>query len=220
MQGCIDALKTNIGAFVKRISSADANNESPVKDWRIRVCGYRDHEKDGEANWFIWNPFVKDVTAVEGQLVGLVAKGGGDEPESLLDALYSVTMVGQSEVQDDPVPDKWRHRDQAVRVVVVFTDATYKEKMSIPEAKGGGLDDIADILMLNKIVMNVICPEDDCYRKFGELGGSAFISLGAAPGKDAVEAMKTFTSKAENFKNIMDDLGKSVIQSARSKICK
>ena len=37
MQPCIDALKNNIAAFVDALSKSDANNSSPISDWRGRV---------------------------------------------------------------------------------------------------------------------------------------------------------------------------------------
>ena len=38
----------------------------------------------------------------------------------------------------------------AARVVIVFTDASFKETMSLPEAKGGSLQDVANIVMANR----------------------------------------------------------------------
>jgi hypothetical protein len=77
---------------------------------------------------------------VEAQLANLRAAGGGDEPESLLDALYKVaTMEATPKGAQGEEPNKWRYRSDAARVVIVFTDASFKETMSIPEAKGGSL---------------------------------------------------------------------------------
>ena len=44
MAPCIDALRQNIETFVDSLSSGDANNAAPVKDWRAKVVGYRDLE--------------------------------------------------------------------------------------------------------------------------------------------------------------------------------
>ncbi len=65
------------------------------------------------------------------------ANGGGDEPESLLDALYTVAAmeaVPKGSQSEDPA--KWRYRSDAARVVIVFTDASFKETMSIPAGEG------------------------------------------------------------------------------------
>jgi hypothetical protein len=88
MATCIDALRTNIEMFVDSLSRGDANNAAPVKDWRGKVVGYRDFES-AEADglpWIVDNPFVRDAGALKAQLATLQAVGGGDEPESLLDA--------------------------------------------------------------------------------------------------------------------------------------
>ncbi|HVF82747.1 MAG TPA: vWA domain-containing protein, partial [Sphingomicrobium sp.] len=37
MAPCIDALRQNIETFVGSLSSGDANNAAPVKDWRAKV---------------------------------------------------------------------------------------------------------------------------------------------------------------------------------------
>ena len=85
MQPCIDALRENISVFIDTLSSSDANNGSPVKDWRGRVVGYRDFKADGERDWMIDSPFVRDPAALKGQLLSVESRGGGDEPETLLE---------------------------------------------------------------------------------------------------------------------------------------
>src|SRR5262245_56764454 len=96
MAPCIDALKKNIETFVEPLTAKGANNTNPVKDWRARVIGYRDFE-DSEAEPFVDNPFVRDAEALKAQLTGLDAAGGGDEAESLLDALYKIASIAQTD---------------------------------------------------------------------------------------------------------------------------
>ena len=92
MSPCIDALRTNIEAFVDSLSAGGPNNAAPVKDWRAKVVGYRDAEVDA-GSWFEDNPFVRSAAELKAQLAALRAQGGGDEPESLLDALYKVATI-------------------------------------------------------------------------------------------------------------------------------
>jgi hypothetical protein len=133
MAPAIDSLKANIGTFVESLSKGEGNNVSPVRDWRAKAVGYRDFEADAQP--FIDNPFVTDVEALRSQLAGLTAEGGDDEPESLLDALFKVSNMGQTEKGAQSLdPAKWRYRSDAARVVVVFTDASFKPAMVIPEA--------------------------------------------------------------------------------------
>ncbi|MEI6053385.1 MAG: hypothetical protein WCQ44_11830, partial [Opitutaceae bacterium] len=44
MQDCIDAIKNSIASFVQQLALTDANGGSPVKEWRMKICGYRDHQ--------------------------------------------------------------------------------------------------------------------------------------------------------------------------------
>src|SRR4051812_37123874 len=95
MQPCIDALKEHIKVFIRSLTTKDANNSNPVRDWRAKAVGYRDAEVDSD--WYVDNPFVRDPVQLTAQLAALEAKGGGDEPETLLDALYKVSTMGQSD---------------------------------------------------------------------------------------------------------------------------
>src|SRR5687768_2501635 len=138
MTPIIDALRKNIETFIDSLSHGDANNAAPVKDWRGKVMGYRDieHATAEGLQWLEDNPFVRDAVALKAQLANLRAAGGGDEPESLLDALYKVaTMEATPKGAQGEEPNKWRYRSDAARVVIVFTDASFKETLSIPEAK-------------------------------------------------------------------------------------
>lgn len=197
----IDALKTNLNTF---IDSMIADPQSPVRDWRGKVFGFRDAEADSEA--FVDNPFVsKDVAAIKGQLAALRAEGGGDEAESLLDALFKIGSMPQmdkgSQVLD---PQKWRYRSDAARVVIVFTDAPFKDRMAIPEAKGGGLEDVINLMHSNRMILSIFAPENECYDKLAETDKSEYV-----PG-DLAE----ITSKPDNFKKTLLQLAKSVSKSA------
>ena len=98
MSPCIDALRKNIEAFIDSLSQGDANNAAPVRDWRGKVVGYRDIEAAEVEGlpWIVDNPFVRDAGTLKAQLATLQAGGGGDEPESLLDALYKVASMEAS----------------------------------------------------------------------------------------------------------------------------
>ena len=90
MSSCIEALRASISAFVDTLTSSDANGGVLIKDWRIRVVGYRDRDADG-SQWLIDNPFVTDVTEAKAQLSTLDAKGGG-EPTCLTRLLERVLI--------------------------------------------------------------------------------------------------------------------------------
>lgn len=218
MAPCIDALRQNIETFVTSLSSGDANNAAPVKDWRAKVVGYRDLDTaDSEGlPWIIDNDFVRDAAALKAQLDGLQAVGGGDEPESLLDALFTVaTMEASAKGSQDVEPGKWRYRSDAARVVVVFTDASFKETMGIPAAKGGSLQDVANVVMANRIILSVFAPNFEGYDRLSQIDKSEW-EVVEFEGLSPQEALQKFTSDPANFRNTLKQLAASVSRSAET----
>jgi hypothetical protein len=236
MQRCIDAVKNSVSVFVAGLEAKDANNESPIKDWRIKVCGYRDHQpKPGttDENWFLDNPFVTDVASVQAQIAGahMRASGGGDEPESLLDALFKIAKTEQAGMQDEVDPLKWRARGSAARATIFFTDATFKSPMTIPEASGGGVGDVITALMGAKIILCGFCPEWEGYHELASVDRAeiqfvarldenpALAGLGK-PGEEgrsasiaAIEALNSKASDHTAFTKIMGQLAKTISKS-------
>ena len=212
MQPCIDALRENIGSFVDALSGKDANNASPVKDWRGRVVGYRDFPADGAAEWFCDQPFVRDAVALKSQLAALEARGGGDEPESLLDALHRIANAPSSDAAAGEDPGSWRHRSHAARIVVVFTDASYHESMSIPEASGGKVDDAIHSMINAKIRLSVFAPELPCYDALSAMPGSNIEPI-PLEGKSPQDALIAFTARREGFRRTLEHLAKSISKS-------
>jgi hypothetical protein len=215
MAPVIDALRKNIEVFIDSLSAGDANNAAPVKDWRGKVVGYRDVEQDG-AQWLVDNPFVRDAVALKAQLATLRAEGGADEPESLLDALYKVaTMEATPKGAQSEDPGKWRYRSEAARVVVVFTDASFKESMSIPEAKGGGLQDVANVVMANRIILSLFAPNFEGYDRLSQIDKSEW-EVVEYEGLNAQEALQKFTADPANFRTTLKQLAASVSKSAET----
>jgi hypothetical protein len=218
MSTCIDALRINIEAFVDSLSRGDANNAAPVKDWRAKVVGYRDIEA-AEAEglpWIVDNPFVRDASALKAQLATLQAAGGGDEPESLLDALYKVaSMEASPKGSQTEDPGKWRYRSDAARVVVVFTDASFKETMNIPEAKGGSLQDVANLVMANRIILSLFAPNFEGYDRLSQIDKSEW-EVVEFEGLSPQEALQKFTSDPANFRTTLKQLAASVSRSAET----
>ncbi len=218
MAPCIDALRLNIEAFVDSLSRGDANNAAPVKDWRGKVVGYRDldsAENEG-LPWIVDNPFVRDAGALKAQLATLQANGGGDEPESLLDALYKVaTMEASPKGSQTVEPGKWRYRSDAARVVIVFTDASFKETMGIPEAKGGSLQDVANVIMANRIILSLFAPNFEGYDRLSQIDKSEW-EVVEFEGLSPQEALQRFTSDPVNFRTTLKQLAASVSRSAET----
>jgi hypothetical protein len=217
MSPIIDALRRNIEAFVDSLSSG-ANNVAPVRDWRGKVVGYRDIEaaQSEGLEWLEDHPFVNDAAALKAQLAELRAEGGGDEPESLLDALYKVaTMEASPKGAQSVDPNKWRYRSDAARVVVVFTDASFKETMSIQEAKGGALQDVANVVMANRIILSLFAPNFEGYDRLSQIDKSEW-EVVEYEGLNPQEALQKFTADPANFRTTLKQLAASVSRSAET----
>lgn len=218
MAPIIDALRKNIEAFVDTLNSGGANSAAPVRDWRGKVVGYRDIEAASSEGigWLEDHPFVRDAAALKAQLASLRAQGGGDEPESLLDALYKIaTMEATPKGAQSEDPDKWRYRSDAARVVVVFTDASFKETMSIPEAKGGSLQDVANVVMANRIILSLFAPNFEGYDRLSQIDKSEWEAV-EYEGLNAQEALQKFTGDPANFRTTLKQLAASVSRSAET----
>ncbi len=218
MASCIDALRKNIETFIESLSRGDGNTAAPVRDWRGKVVGYRDIESAESEGlpWLVDNVFVRDAAALKAQLAGLEAKGGGDEPESLLDTLYKVaSMPATPKGSQTEDPDKWRYRSDAARVVIVFTDASFKETMSLPEAKGGSLQDVANLVMANRIILSLFAPNFEGYDRLSQIDKSEW-EVVEFEGLNAQEALQKFTADPVNFRNTLQQLAASVSRSAET----
>jgi hypothetical protein len=218
MAPCIDALRKNIEAFIESLSRGDGNNVAPVRDWRGKVVGYRDIETSESEGlpWMEDSAFVRDVSVLKSQLTKLKASGGGDEPESLLDTLFKVaSMQASLKGSQSEDPDKWRYRSDAARIVIVFTDASFKETMSIPEAKGGSLQDVANVIMANRIILSLFAPNFEGYDRLSQIDKSEW-EVVEFEGLNPQEALQKFTSDPVNFRNTLKQLAASVSRSAET----
>ncbi len=218
MAPCIDALRKNIELFIDSLSRGDGQSAAPVRDWRGKVVGYRDIESEAKDGipWFVDNPFVRDVGALKAQLAGLKAEGGGDEPESLLDTLFKVaSMPATAKGAQAEDPAKWRYRSDAARVVIVFTDASFKETMSLPEAKGGSLQDVANVVMANRIILSLFAPNFEGYDRLSQIDKSEW-EVVEFEGLTPQQALEKFTSDPVNFKTTLQQLAASVSRSAET----
>jgi hypothetical protein len=212
MAECIQAVTQNISTFVDTLSASDANGGVLIKDWRIRVLAYRDKDADG-SQWFIDNPFTGDIAQVKSQLAALEAKGGGDEPESLLDAMYSLTLWPSATKGDLPEPTGWRHRHDAARVVVIFTDASCKPTFKTATGTAGSVDDLIQAYHANKLKVVLYAPEAPLYADLSAMNGLEWEPVGVL-GDNPVQALKDYTSNTDNFRKVMEALAKTVSASA------
>ncbi len=208
MKECIQAVTNNISTFVDTLSSPDANGDVLIKDWRIRVVGYRDRESDG-SQWWVDNPFTTNVAEVKTHLQALEAKGGLDEPESLLDAMYTVSQWSSAEKGGDPTPSGWRHRHDAARIVIVFTDASCKPTFTTADGSKGSITDLINAYHANKLKVVLFAPDAPGYADLSMMNGLEWEPIGALDANPQ-EALKNFTANTENFRKVMQALAKTI----------
>lgn len=217
MSPCISALKDNVRAFIDTLTTRDANNSCPVRDWRAKVVGYRDLIADGPGRWLSDHQFVRDAGALKDQLATLDAEGGGDEPESLLDALFVVASMEQGDrAAQSPDPSKWRHRRDAARVVVVFTDASFHTTMSVEGAAGGKANDLGQLIAEQRIFLSLFAPDMPCYADLAAVDRSEYeaIAFDKSRSDGPQVALKEYTSNRDNFSRVLKQLAASVSKSA------
>ena len=211
MQKCIDALKNNIGVLVDHMVNPGPNAEAVVKDWRIKICGYRDATADG-ALWWEEKPFTSDASQVRADIATLEALGGGDEPESLLVGLWKLAKMPAAAKGEAADVSTWRHHHDAARCVIVFTDATCHMVTSAPEAGGATFDDVSREVMAARLRLSLYAPEADCYQSVSSIDKCEWEQVGSL--SDAQEKMKEFSANIENFKKTMEQLAASISRSS------
>lgn len=211
MDPCLDALKDNVGVLVDAMINPGDNARAVVVDWRIKVCGYRDAMADGQ-DWWVETPFTTDVAQVRRDLASLEAKGGGDEPESLLDGLWRLAKMPATEAGAAPESNSWRHHRDAARCVIIFSDATCHMATSLPEAGGAAFEDVAREIMAARLRLSMYVPEAECYEIMSSIDKCEVESIGTL--SNAVNAMKEFSGDISRFKKTMAQLAKSISDSS------
>lgn len=209
MRPCMDALKANVAGFIADLT----NGQNGLSDWRGRVVAYRDVLYDRD-NWLVDNPFVsQDPEALKAQLAAISTAGGGDEPESLLEALFH-TMSNDGVAADkqfEAAPQSWRSNREAQRVIVVFTDATYHRTMSMKGAEGGGVTDIMHRITAGRFVVILYAPDHECYDELSQVDRAEWHPI---PGPNFVQGLADYTSDAANFQKVLRALAASISASA------
>ena len=171
MEKCLQAVKDNLITFASTLAGEVEKLGTVSKkiepDIRYKVCGYRDQSCDGD-KWFIDFPFVRNIDEVKTHMnhADMTHCGGGDEPESLLDALYKVGMMPLSGIQEPEDPNKWR---RGVRhCILIFTDATFHKRATLPEIKDLDIFAVYEKIITSKIRLFGLVPEWEGYNLLGQ----------------------------------------------------
>jgi hypothetical protein len=135
MTPVIDLVKEKVRKFPHDVRDALAKQYKIVNTLRVRVVAFRDLGNDADAlsasEFFVVEPST-DLARFESFVNGLSASGGGDEPESALEALG----VAQASA--------WTHEgDRQRHIIVMFTDASaHKLEDRVGEVPGAFRDQV------------------------------------------------------------------------------
>lgn len=204
MSPCMGALKESLGGFLSELTGP----QSIVQDWRGKVVAFRDVGVDG-SKWFEDGPFVREAGELRTQLDALKAMGGGNEPESLLDAIHKLASSPVSPKGGEEEADKWR--TGVTRCVVAFTDATCHPTMAYEGGAGGTVTDVINALMANKIVLILFGPDDPSYD---ELISADRAEHEKIPGPDFVKGMEDRARDKAAFTKTMKAFAKTITASS------
>ncbi|NER97336.1 MAG: VWA domain-containing protein [Symploca sp. SIO1B1] len=188
MQGEIDAIKDAITAFADTIESDGVRVRVGLVEFRDRLIN-----EEHRVLTFNGEPFTQDPGAFRREVSVLRAYGGGDEPESSLDAI--MLALRQPFATDGN------------KVIVLVTDAPPhlpdKETTSIEEVLQGIRD--ADVQQFY-LVVRTQHPGSQIYLKLIE--GTRGLAFELGKGDD-------FRSRAEDFKRTLMSLGKTISAATR-----
>ena len=198
MRGCFHAVSQCISEFVDALGNSDGYGDLLIEDWRVRVLAYRDRMTDVSC-WFIDNPFTSDIAEVKSQLAAIEAKGGGDEPESLLDAMYTLTQWSAAEKDTTASPTGWRHRHDAARVVVIFTDASCHPTFKTTTGTDGSVDDLIKACHNSKLTVLLYAPETPVYVDLAAMNGLVWEPMGSLT-ENPVQILNDYTSNTDSLR--------------------
>jgi len=152
MSGAIEAVKSNIAThLIGNLKIQMAKNQSPL-EWRGRVIGYGDLN-EGEP--IFETVFNNDEALLADTIMNIPRTGGGDLPESTLDALIVASR------------SPWRTDVGAHRIVILFTDAPPHPEMHSNTMPSGprDVDEVISQLTAQKVKLFLYGPEDPNFTK-------------------------------------------------------
>ena len=136
----IDDMRRLTGQFAAKLCASGV-------DYRLALIDYGDLKLNEPLNV---HPFTSDVADFRGHLDDLRAAGGGDEPESSLDAIEQALDLA--------------YRDTAQRVVILITDASAHD----PSTRGTPLPALARRLQEERTALYVVSAPKQ-HEQYGEL---------------------------------------------------
>lgn len=188
MQGEIDAIRDAITAFADTITDDGVRVRVGLVEFRDRLIAeeHRVLKFDGQA-------FTTDPTAFRRELSALKASGGGDEPESSLDAI--MLALDQN------------FAPESQKVLVLITDAP----PHIPDKDTKTIEEVVTKIQntgVNQFYLVIRAKESSSQIYLKLLEGTRGIAFDLGIGDD-------FRRRAEDFKRTLMALGKTISQATR-----
>jgi von Willebrand factor type A domain len=194
MSGVIEAVKTNIAThLIGGLKGQMARNQSPL-DWRARVIGYGDLN-EGEA--VFESSFTSDESELTSTVMNIPRTGGGDEPESTLDAMLIASK------------SPWRTDVSAHRIVILFTDASPHPEMHSNTMSSGprDVDEVVSQLTAQKVKLFIYAPNNPLYERLKLLPKAQVTLFPADKAHEGLQNLVDFTKEFEQMaKTISGDM--------------
>lgn len=215
MSDCIENLKTSLKSFVDGLTSPvdleGQNTTFKVTEWSGRLLPFRDIDKDPEGEQIFDDfPFVGNAEALRKQIDDPRVKAdfGDDEEESSLDALYIAASKSP-----------WPSGRKSNKFVILFTDAPPRAELSEKTINAGPRDsgEVAQKLRGMHVVPILFARKHSAFDPI----------MSVAQDRNAHEVSRFFDSfpeaeaffkSSEKFEVLMDQLGRSVSQSASEEL--
>jgi Mg-chelatase subunit ChlD len=183
MRGEINAIRDAITDFAETIRTEGVRARVGLIEFRDRL-----NKEEHRVLNFNGHSFTEDSNLFKTEVSKLEAKGGGDLPESSLDAL----LLALRQPFDE----------RASKVIVLVTDAP----PHVPDLEANSVEEVARALRSAEIkqfylVIRARDPESQVYLKL--LEGAPGMAFDLGEGDD-------FRERAENFKRTLMSLGKTI----------
>ena len=190
-----EGLLSYLNTFIDSLLTTQTKNQAPL-DWRIKFFTCKDMDVDANAMDFSGEWMVQEGEVKNAIQSRFLPEGGGDEPESTLDAMFKAAR------EVDWSPDR-------THIMMVFTDASTKP-LSVDASKG--VMRVAGEIISNRIYTFLFAPEDPVYRELESNGSQA--------GKSRFEYSASFSResglKELDWENVLNKVGKTVSNIAYS----
>jgi hypothetical protein len=205
MSGCLENLKNNLLELLSKIEEFSKEEGVAEPDVSFNVIGFRDLEEDEKNNMLIMNEnFTNNLDDLKDffSKPEMQAAGGGDVPESSLDALY----VAATKLS-------WT---KPAKIIVLFTDASpkptfHRSTSGVDLGEKETLAKLKEVLSGKRVVI------------FGPKGVKEFDLIGAIEKciyqgfENAEESLKDFNDPNLFKENVVKMIAKTATQEMKTK---